>query len=374
MTNRGGTLLASRRIRSTPFKPRLESLGVSGYTVVNKTILPKGFRHSVEADYWHLREHVQLWDVSCQRHIELHGPDAAALMQWMTPRDFRNAETGQCLYTPLIDANALMVNDPLVLKLDEDRFRLSIADSDVLLWAKGLASGRQMNVSIHDAEVSTLAIQGPHADDVLAQVFGDSIRSLRFFRFRELRFQNKPLFIARAGYSKQGGFEIYIEDAAQALALWDALWSAGEEFNIRPGSPNLIERIEGGLLSLGNDFTHAHNPLECGFDRYCSFDTDLNYLGRNALHAIRDGGPQRRMVGVLFGEAACASCTTIWPVYVDGKPVGEIGSAIYSPRFKKNVALAMMSDGFWHAEQAVSVHCEDGDIVEGRITSLPMPD
>ena len=110
-------LAISRRIRRTPFTERVENLGVQGYSIVNHTLLPKAFRRSIEEDYWHLRKHVQLWDVSCQRQVEIRGPDAARLVQWMTPRDLRQAKIGQCLYITLIDQNAGMINDPILLKL-----------------------------------------------------------------------------------------------------------------------------------------------------------------------------------------------------------------------------------------------------------------
>ena len=98
-------LTVSRRQRGTPYTPRIEELGVSAYSIVNRTILPKGFRKTVDEDYWHLRQHVQLWDVSCQRQISIQGRDAAQLVQLMTPRDLRRAKVGQCFYAPLVDAN-----------------------------------------------------------------------------------------------------------------------------------------------------------------------------------------------------------------------------------------------------------------------------
>lgn len=180
---------------------------MQGYSIVNHMLLPKAFGCSTEEDYWQLREHVQLWDVSCQRQVEIQGLDAARLLQWMTPRDLRNAKIDQCLYVPLIDQNAGMLNDPILLKLTEDRFWLSIADSDVLLWTKGLALGYGMDVQVGEPDVSPLAVQGPKADALLEKVFGSSIRSIRFFRFGGVDFNGHPLGVARSGYSKQGGFK-----------------------------------------------------------------------------------------------------------------------------------------------------------------------
>ena len=344
-------LTVSRRQRGTPYKPRLEALGVSAYSIVNRTILPKGFRKTVAEDYWHLRTHVQLWDVSCQRQIELRGPDAARLVQLMTPRDLRKAKIGRCLYAPLVDRHGGMINDPIISKLAEDRYWLSIADSDVALWAKGLAEGYRFDVAVTEADVWTLAVQGPKSDDLMSKVFGETVRSIRFFRFKWLDFQGHPLLVARSGYSKQGGFELYLDKPALGLDLWDALWEAGLEFEISPGSPNLIERVEGGLLSLGNEMTNENNPLECGLEKYCQLDGSLEFIGREALMRIKEEGVTRQIRGVLFGGDRCPPCATPWPVRVGGQQVGHVTTAIWSPRFEQNVALGMIDRGYWDAGQ-----------------------
>ena len=364
-------LTVSRRQRSTTYTPRIESLGVSDYSIVNRTILPKGFGRSVEDDYWHLREHVQLWDVSCQRQVEIKGKDATRLVQMMTPRDLRDAMVGQCLYAPLIDQNAGMINDPIILKLSEDHFWLSIADADVSLWAEGLATGFGLDVEIDEPDVSPLAVQGPKSDDLMAKVFGEAVRKIRFFRFEKLNFNGHPLVVARSGYSKQGGFEIYLDDSSLGLDLWDALWHAGAELNVQAGSPNLIERIEGGLLSYGNDMTRDNNPLECGLERYCQLDDSIDYIGKDALLQIKKQGPGRQIRGILFDGERCPPCATPWPILADDKIIGQITSAIWSLRFKSNVALGMVERGYWNTGQQVSVQSSDGLTRNGSVVSLP---
>ncbi len=367
-------LTVSRRQRGTPYTARVEALGVSAYSIVNRTILPKGFRKTVEEDYWHLREHVQLWDVGCQRQIEVCGPDAAKLTQLMTPRDLRKAKVGQCFYAPLIDANAGMINDPIILKLSENRFWLSIADSDVALWAKGLAQGYGLDVAVQEADVWPLAVQGPKSDDVLETIFGSDVREIRFFRFKWLEFQGHPLLIARSGYSKQGGFELYLDKPSLGLALWDAIWNAGQSFNISPGSPNLIERVEGGLLSLGNEMTNANNPLECGLEQYCSFDPDLHYIGKTALERIRAAGITQQIRGVLFGTQKCPPCRQPWRISVEEMQVGIVTTAIWSPRFKQNVALGMLDRGYWTPNHPIVITDENGQRYAGKVVALPFPE
>ncbi len=367
-------LQVSRRQRATPYTSRVEALGVSGFSVVNHIILPKGFGKTIAEDYWHLKTHVQLWDVGCQRQIQLQGPDAAYLTQWMTPRDLRKARVGQCLYAPLIDANAGMLNDPIILKLAEDRYWLSIADADILLWALGLAEGRGLDVEVSEADVWPLSIQGPKADDLAVRLFGESIRSLPFFDFKIFSFEGNEIIVARSGFSKQGGFEMYPQGFALAGALWDALWQAGEDFEISPGYPNLIERVEGGLLSYGNEMTRAENPLECGLARYCKLDGSIDFIGREALLAIAESGPARLIRGVIFDGDACPPCQHPWSLTVDGRQVGYITTAIWSPRFEKNVALGMLDRGFWESQSALTVHSPDGLERRGIISDLPMRD
>jgi len=367
-------LNTSRRIRATPYTPRVESLGVSGYSVVNHTILPKGFERSVADDYWHLKQHVQLWDVGCQRQVELLGPDAARLAQLMTPRDLSHAEIGQCLYAPMIDEHGGMLNDPIILKLAEDHYWFSIADSDVLLWAKGLAFGLGLNVVVDEPDIWPLAVQGPKSDDLMSRVFGDVTRNIGFFRFIKCDFQDHSLIVARSGYSKQGGFEIYLDQPALGLDLWDALWSAGENLNVSPGCPNLIERVEGGLLSYGNEMTREENPIECGLGHYCQLDGSIEYIGREALQCIVQQGPKRMIRGLLFDGEACPACQSPWPVMVNGMTVGHVTTAIWSPRFEKNVALAMVDKAFWQAGRKVVVESCDGLSRNGIVTELPMPD
>ena len=371
-TNSG--LNMSRRIRRTPYTDKVEAAGGCGFSVVNHTLLPKGFGPSVEDEYWHLCEHAQVWDVSCQRQVEITGPDAERLVQWMTPRDVTKAEIGQCFYVPLADERAGMLNDPVMLKLAHDRFWLSIADSDVLLWAKGLAPGARMNVEVREPDVSPLAIQGPKAENVVAALFGEEIRKIRFFRFAYVDFQGTRQLIARSGFSKQGGFEIYLNSSALGPALWDSVMEAGAPFGIRAGCPNLIERIEGGLLSFGNEMNSDNNPLESGLGHYCDLGPGGGFIGQQALEAIRAEGHQREIRGIRFDGAPCPQCVVPWPVRAAGgaRPqIGQITSGIFSPKLKANIGLSMIERSFWNPGQPVLVETSDGETREGEVCALP---
>ena len=371
----------SRRIRRTPFTNKVEECGVSDFTVVNHMLLPKGFKNSIEEDYWHLSQHVQIWDVSCQRQVQITGPDANKLVQLMTPRSLKNMETGKCFYIPIIDENAGMINDPVLLKLDDDMFWISIADSDILLWAKGLALGSNLDVNIIEPDVYPLAVQGPKSESLMTSVFGEEIKKIKFFNFKVFDFLGTKQIIARSGYSKEDGFEIYFkghEDYFDSVnlgeKLWDTIWEAGQNFNILPGCPNLIDRIEAGLMSYGNDFTKENNPLECNLDKYCDPKETHDFIGKNALRKIQSDGIKQKMRGIIFEGKPCAPTGKPLPIYSKNKDkIGQIASGIYSPRIKKNVGLSMILKNHWEIGQNVIVEALDGTKHEGIITTLPFP-
>lgn len=352
-------LSISRRIRSTPFSRRVEEAGVKSYTVYNHMLLPTAFE-SVEADYHHLKNHVQIWDVACERQIEVSGPDAGRLMQMLTPRDLRAMTPGQCYYVPMVDETGGMLNDPVALKFADDKFYISISDSDLMMWTKGLAYSLHLDVGINEPDVSPLAVQGPKADDLMARVFGDVVRNIKFFRFSMLNFEGRSLAVARSGYSKQGGFEIYVDGSDLGEPIWDALMAAGEDLNVRAGCPNLIERIEARLLSYGNDMTRENTPHECGLGRFCDTQSAIGCVGRDALLRVVADGPIRQIRSVSIDGDPVPPCTDIWPAYANGKRVGRVTSAAWSPDFNTNVAVGMLRMSHWDDGTRVEVETPDG--------------
>ena len=368
----GSGLNMSRRIRRTPFTDKVESCGVTGFTVVNHMLLPKSFDKTVEDDYWHLRENVQIWDVSCQRQVEIIGPDAEKLVQIMTPRFIGKMNIGQCLYIPLLDENAGIINDPVLLKLNKNHFWLSIADSDVLLWTKGLAFGFNLDVKILEPEIFPLAVQGPKAEDLMVDIFGEDIRSIKFFNFKYFEFLGTQQLVARSGYSKQGGFEIYFSGFDLGSKLWDLIWENGKKFNISAGCPNLIERIEGGLLSYGNEFTIQNNPFECNFDKFFNLDSEHNFVGKEKLKTIKQNGIKKKIKGIIFDGGPCPPCSKPFPVFSKkGIKIGQITSGIYNPRLEKNTGLSMIDNEFWEEGNYLDIETFDNKIREGIVSSIP---
>jgi len=348
----------SRRLRRTPFSEGVEAAGVGGYTVYNHMLLPTYFE-SPEADYHHLKKHVQVWDVSCERQVELRGPDAMRLMQTLTPRDLRGMLPGQCLYVPIVDETGGMLNDPVAVKISDDRFWISIADSDLLLWVKGIANAYRFEVIVDEPDVSPLGIQGPKADELARRVFGEDVSNLRFFRFGYFQFEGHDVLIARSGFSKQGGFEIYVEDTELGMPLWNALFEAGEDLNVRAGCPNGIERVEGGLLSYGNDMTRDNTPHECGLGRFCNTQTAIGCIGRDALLRVAKDGPIRQVRAIAI-EGRTVPCDRVWPIYADGEKVGQVTSASWSPDYDCTVAIGMVRMTHWKPGTKLEVETHAG--------------
>ncbi|KQI73251.1 dimethyl sulfoniopropionate demethylase [Loktanella sp. 5RATIMAR09] len=348
----------SRRVRRTPFTDGVEAAGVKGYTVYNHMLLPTVFR-SVTEDYHHLKTAVQVWDVACERQVELRGPDAARLMQMLTPRDLRGMLPGQCYYVPIVDETGGMLNDPVALKLTEDRWWISIADSDLLFWVKALAYGYRLDVLVDEPDISPLAVQGPLADDLMARVFGDAVRAIKFFRFGWFDFNGVSMAVARSGYSKQGGYEIYVDGTKNGMPLWNALMEAGKDLDVYAGCPNLIERVEAGLLSYGNDMTRENTPHECGLGRFCSTQTAIGCVGRDALLRVAKEGPTQQIRAIaIAGDIPV--CNQVWPLMANGKRVGQVTSAAKSPVYDTNVAIGMVRMTHWDENTSLEVHTQDG--------------
>ena len=357
----GAMLFPSRRLRATPFTSRVADVGVSGYTVYNHMLLPTMFE-GLREDCAHLKQYAQIWDVSAERQVQIQGPDAHKLACMISARDLSKAQVGRCYYAPICDQHGKMINDPVALRLADDKYWFSIADSDLLLWVQGLALGMGLNVDICEPDVSPLAVQGPMAEDLLVDVFGSAIRDIKFFRFAAFPFMGRMLNIARSGWSKQGGFEIYLDDSSLGGDLWDAIWTKGEPYNLRPGCPNLIERIESGLLSYGNDMNREDTPLEIGLEKFCGLDGDADFIGKDALIAQRDAGLTKRLMGIEINGEEMAPVSMPLPIMYNGNQVGKITSAVYSPDYGSNIGFAMVAIDHANEGAVLDVRSDQGPL------------
>lgn len=362
----------SNRLRRSPTFDVVREAGAKAYSVYNRVLIGQWFG-TLEEDYWHLKQAVQVWDVGGERVVEIAGPDAAKLLQMTTPRDMSRVGTDQCAYVPMVNKNGYLLNDPVLTKLDENRFWIALADSDIMLYLQGLAAGTGLDVRVFEPDVWILAIQGPKADDLAARIWGDEVRDIGFFRYGWVDVGGRPMVLARSGWSVQGGFELYVDGEHHAVPIWKRLMEAGEDLDVRAGCPNLIERIEAGLLSYGNDITPEHTPFEAGFQRFCRMDRDIGCLAHPALGRMQE--PRRQIRAIEIAGPKVPVVERIWDVLgPEGQPVGKISSAAWSPQLETNVAIGMIERDYWDAGTALTVLASDKQrdaVVQQRFWGRP---
>jgi glycine cleavage system aminomethyltransferase T len=330
------------QVRKSPFSDAALRWGAKGFSVYNHMYIPRDFGDPAQ-NFWSLVNDAILCDVSVERQVEIKGPDAAKFTQFLSCRDLSKCQVGQCKYVLITDQDGGIINDPILLKLAEDHFWLSTADSDVLLWAKGIAVKSGMDVQIIEPDVSPLQLQGPKSRDVLRAAFGDAPTELKYYRFMEFDWDGVPLIISRTGWSSELGYEIFLRDGSAGDRLWEHLMSAGAPLGLKPGHTSSIRRIEAGMLSYHADMTLANNPFEMGMDRLVDLDMDADFVSKAALTKIKADGVSQKFVGlVIEGDPFFGSNDFFWPVLKDGVQVGTVTSAIYSPRLEKNIALAFV--------------------------------
>lgn len=327
------------RLRRTPFFEATQRYGAKGYTVYNHMLFPIRF-DDLEAEYWRLLKDVTLWDVSVERQVEITGPDAFRFTNLLTPRDLTTCAVGQGKYVVITAEDGGIINDPVLLRLGENHFWLALADSDVLLWAKGVAINAGMDVMITEPDVSPLQIQGPKSKEVVHALFGDPVLELGYYYFLETELDGIPVIVTRTGWTGEVGYEIYLRDGRYGDALWERIMEAGRPYNIAPTGPSDIRRIEAGILNYGADMTLANNPYEVGLGWLVDLEQEADFIGKEALKRIKAEGVERKLVGIEMSGEQMAFNMTRWPVFADGQEVGFVTSAAYSPRLERNIGYA----------------------------------
>ncbi len=331
------------QIRKSPYFDATVRWGAQGFSVYNHMYIPRDFGDS-EQNFWNLVNEAILCDVAVERQVEITGPDAAKFVQMLTCRDLSNMAVGQCKYILITNAEGGILNDPILLRLAENHFWISLADSDILLWAQGVAVHSGLDVHICEPDVSPLQLQGPKSGEIMKALLGESIMDLKYYWLREVDLDGIPLIVSRTGWSSELGYELYLRDGSQGDALWERIMAAGMEFGLKPGHTSSIRRIEGGMLSYHADADMGTNPFELGFDRLVNLDMDAEFIGKAALRRIKEEGVRRKQIGLIIdGEPLSGPNTTFWEVNFGGGTIGKVTSAVYSPRLGQNIALAMVS-------------------------------
>ena len=343
------------QIRKSPFFDATIKWGAKDFSVYNHMYIPRDFG-SPEENFWNLINDAILCDVAVERQVQIKGPDASKFVQMMTPRDLSKMQVGQCKYVILTNQEGGVLNDPILLKVEEDCYWFSLADSDILFWAHGLNVNSNFDVDISEPDVSPLQLQGPKSRDIMVKVFGDKILDLKYYWFKRFTINGINLVVSRTGWSSELGYEIFLLNSYQGNDLYNHLMKIGGPMGLRPGHTSTIRRIEGGMLSYHADMTINTNPLELGLDKYIDLDKDFNFVGKDALISILNKGIDRKQVGIIIDDDPMLGPNTrFWDIYVDDSVVGKVTSAVYSPRLKKNIALGMIKVDYSNLGQVLTV-------------------
>ena len=361
------------QIRKSPYFDATVRWGAEAFSVYNHMYIPRDFGDP-EQNFWNLVDQAILCDVAVERQVEITGLDAAKFTQMLTCRDLSTMAVGQCKYILITNADGGILNDPILLRLAENHFWISLADSDILLWAQGVAVHSGLNVKIKEPDVSPLQLQGPNSGLIMQALFGDSIADLKYYWLRELELEGIPLVVSRTGWSSELGYELYLRDASKGDQLWELIMTAGAPHGLKPGHTSSIRRIEAGMLSYHADADIDTNPFELGFDRLVNLDMDAEFIGKAALRQIKHDGPKRKQVGLVLDCAPLTGPnTTFWGIQQDGATIGKVTSAVYSPRLKQNIALAMVATdaAILGAEVEVLIHT---GMVKATVVERPFYD
>jgi len=327
--------------RKSPYYERTVEAGCTSWDLYNHMLIPTLYDDDLK-EYWHLLNHVTLWDVAVERQVEIAGPDAARFTQLLTPRDLSSTAVGQCKYVLICAPDGGIVNDPILLKLAEDRFWLSLADSDALLFALGVQAFAGLDVQIREPDVSPLQLQGPRSKDVIRTLFGEAVMNLRYYWCAEVELDGIPLVVSRTGWTGEVGYELYLRDSRFGSELWDRVMEAGAPYDIRAIAPSDQRRMEAGIFNFGNDMDITNNPFEVtGLERLVELGNDNVVVARDALDRISAAGVSKKLVGVrLDGPPLAMWLEDFWPVASSGMVVGKLTSASYSPRLDINMGYA----------------------------------
>ncbi len=362
------------QIRKSPFFNSTLKWGATGFSVYNHMYIPRDFGDP-EENFWNLLNSAILCDVAVERQVEIIGPDAAKFTQLLTGRNLENCEVGQCKYILITNSAGGLLNDPVLLRLGTNHFWLSLADSDILLWAQGIHYNSDLDVTIREPDVSPLQIQGPNSRDIIKVLFGDKVSELKYYRFIETELNNIQLLVARTGWSSELGYEVFLKDGSMGDTLWEMIMEAGKTFDLKPGHTSTIRRIEGGMLSYHADADSSTNPYELGLERLIDLKMDTDFIGKEALRKIAENGVKRKQVGIILsGNPIRQANTKHWHIENSaGDVVGKITSAIYSPRLKQNIALGIISVEESQLKNEVFVDAPEGKI-KGTISEKPFFD
>ena len=361
--------------RRTPYYEATQRYGPQGFTVYNHMYFPIRF-DTFEAEFDALLTGVTIWDVAVERCLEISGPDGFRFAQLLTPRNLSRCAVGQGKYVLICDSDGGIVNDPVLTRMDENTFWFALASSDAVLFARGLRNAYpDLDVTIREADVAPLQVQGPRSKDLISALVGDSILDLKYYWWRRAEVRGIPVVITRTGWTSEVGYEIYLLDTSRGGELWEALMEVGKPYGVKPTGPSDIRRIEGGIFNWGADMTYENNAFEMGLQRLVDFDlADDASISIAAYRRIKDAGVEQRIVGVeLDGDPFPGLNDTKWQASRDGRVVGKVTSAIWSPRLERNIGYCWLPTDIATEGSTVEVATQWGDRI-ATVVAMPFVD
>ena len=363
------------RCRRSPYYSATQRHAPKGFTVYNHMYFPIRF-DTFEAEYEALLNGVTLWDVAVERCLEISGADGFTFAQLMTCRDLSKCAVGQAKYVLICDSDGGIINDPVLTRMEENTFWFSLASSDALLFARGLRNAyRQLDVTIRELDVAPLQIQGPRSKELLRDLVGEGILELQYYWWRRETIAGIPVVITRTGWTSEVGYEVYLLDATRGVELWEHIMGKGRRYGIKPTGPSDIRRIEGGIFNWGADMSHENNPLEMGLERLIDWNLpDQASISLPGLRRIKADGIRRMIKGITFDGDPFPDLNYVkWPILAGGQQVGQVTSAIHSPRLRQNIGYGWLPLELAKLGTTLTVESEWGTRA-GVVVEMPFVD
>jgi glycine cleavage system aminomethyltransferase T len=374
MLEKSATLYFGPWYRKSPFFEATRRAGCSAYDVYNHMYLP-AYYDDPEVEYRVLNEGVTMWDVGVERTVEVSGPDADRLIDLITCRDLTTCAVKQGKYMLVTAPDGGIVNDPVLLHVDVNRWWMQLADSDAGLYALGVATQAGLDVQVTLPDVHPMQVQGPLAGETLEKLVGPAIYDIKYYWCERFEIGDIPVLISRTGWTAIPGFEINLLDGSRGDDLWNAVAEAGEPFQIRPIAPCEARRIEAGIFNYGSDIRLTDTPLHVmGLERLVE-DQPQDYIGKAALESLKATGVDRKLVGIeLAGDELRAEMSEYWFAYRDGTKVGHLTDAVWSPGLAKNIGYVWVPIELAEPGTELDVETEDGAHLTGVTAAIPFVD
>ncbi len=384
-------LLISTRVRKSPYWHLSHKAGCWRATVYNRVYHPRGYVRPEDGgamvEYSAIVNHVTMWNVAVERQIQVIGPDAEKFVNYVITRDATRIEPMHAKYVILCNQQGGVLNDPVLLRLSDDEFWFSLADSDIMLWLQGVNADNRYNVKISEIDVSPLQIQGPKSLALMTDLIGQEINHIPYYGLLEGQIAGRDVVVSQSGFSGENGYEIYLRDATlYAEDLWNTILDIGKKHSLMVIAPAHHRRIAAGILSWGQDMDFETLPFQCNLGYQVPRNKKTEYVGKEALENVRkqmeEGNTpfKTTLVGMEFGGKQIDDyAPDFWLIsgHEGGDPIGYVTSPWYSPELETNIAMGYVPCGMHSVGTKLQIHLPDeyaetpGFPVMAKVVEIP---